>query len=113
MLAPAAAYQRRFQLVLIKPSHYDADGYVIQWARSGIPSNSLASVYALAYDAAQRQVLGSDVAIDITAIDETNNRVRVKDIIAQFKRQTASPSASSSRELFTLRLWPPACSAGC
>ena len=86
MLAPAAAYRRRFQLVLIKPSHYDADGYVIQWARSGIPSNSLASVYALAYDAAQRQVLGSDVAIDITAIDETNNRVRVKDIIAQFKR---------------------------
>jgi hypothetical protein len=85
-LAPAAAYQRRFQLVLIKPSHYDADGYVIQWARSGIPSNSLASVYALAYDAAQRQVLGSDVAIDITAIDETNSRVRVKDIIAQFKR---------------------------
>jgi radical SAM superfamily enzyme YgiQ (UPF0313 family) len=38
------------------------------------------------YDAAQRQVLGSDVAIDITAIDETNSRVRVKDIIAQLKR---------------------------
>jgi hypothetical protein len=46
----------------------------------------LASVYSLAYDAAQRQVLGSDVAIDITAIDETNSRVRVKDIIAQLKR---------------------------
>jgi hypothetical protein len=40
MLAPAVTHQRRFQLVLIKPSHYDADGYVIQWARSGIPSNS-------------------------------------------------------------------------
>ena len=37
-----------FQLVLIKPSHYDDDGYVIQWVRSGIPSNSLACVYALA-----------------------------------------------------------------
>jgi hypothetical protein len=86
MLAPAAVHQRRFQLVLIKPSHYDADGYVIQWARSGIPSNSLACVYALAQDAAQRQVLGPDVAVDITAIDETNSRVRIKDIIAQFKR---------------------------
>jgi hypothetical protein len=50
MLAPAPR-QRRFQLVLIKPSHYDADGYVIQWARSSIPSNSLAAVYALAMDA--------------------------------------------------------------
>ncbi len=86
MLAPAVAHQRRFQLVLIKPSHYDDDGYVIQWMRSGIPSNSLASLYALAADAAQRQVLGPDVAIDITAIDETNTRVRVKDIIALLKR---------------------------
>ena len=76
MLAPAFAHQRRFQLVLIKPSHYDDDGCVIQWMRSGIPSNSLASLYALAADAAQRQVLGPDTAIDITAIDETNTRVR-------------------------------------
>jgi tRNA A37 methylthiotransferase MiaB len=86
MLAPPIAHKRRFQLVLIKPSHYDADGYVIQWMRSGIPSNSLAAVYALARDAAQRQVLGSDVAIDISATDETNCRVRIKDIIAKFKR---------------------------
>ena len=28
----------RFSLVLIKPSHYDDDGYVIQWLRSAIPS---------------------------------------------------------------------------
>ena len=54
MLAPAPR-QRRFQLVLIKPSHYDADGYVIQWARSSIPSNSLAAVYALAMDAGERR----------------------------------------------------------
>jgi hypothetical protein len=86
MLAPAVAHQRRFQLVLIKPSHYDDDGYVIQWARSGIPSNSLAAIYALATDAAQRHALGLDVDLDISAMDETNTRVRVKDIIAQFKR---------------------------
>ena len=63
---------------LIKPSHYDDDGYVIQWLRSSIPSNSLACVYTLADDAARRQVLGADVEIDITAIDETNTRVEVK-----------------------------------
>ena len=48
MLAPATTITRRFQLVLIKPSHYDDDGYVIQWLRSSIPSNSLACVYTLA-----------------------------------------------------------------
>lgn len=42
---PAAGEaKRRFRLILIKPSHYDDDGYVIQWWRSSIPSNSLASV---------------------------------------------------------------------
>ncbi len=60
MLAPAAT-KRRFQLVLIKPSHYDDDGYVIQWLRSSMPSNSLACVYTLALDAAERHVLGGDV----------------------------------------------------
>src|SRR5262249_6046070 len=63
---------RRFQLVLIKPSHYDDDGYVIRWWRALIPSNSLAAVYAIAADCAKRQVLGPDVAIDIEAIDEAN-----------------------------------------
>ena len=86
MLAPASKVERRFQLVLIKSSHYDDDGYVIQWVRSSIPSNSLACVYTLAADAAQRNILGSEVAIDITAIDETNTRVKVKDIVALMRR---------------------------
>jgi radical SAM superfamily enzyme YgiQ (UPF0313 family) len=86
MLAPAEKITRRFQLVLIKSSHYDDDGYVIQWVRSSIPSNSLACVYTLAADAADRQVLGRNVAIDITAIDETNTRVKVKDIVALLRR---------------------------
>ena len=38
---------KRFQIALIKPSHYDDDGYVISWYRSFIPSNSLAVVYSL------------------------------------------------------------------
>jgi hypothetical protein len=62
--------------VLIKPSHYDDDGYVIQWLRSSIPSNSLASLYGLAKDCAERQVLGPDVDIEIHAFDETNTRIR-------------------------------------
>src|SRR5262249_1181744 len=86
MLAPGPQVRRRFQLVLIKPSHYDDDGYVVQWLRSSIPSNSLAVVYSLAADAAERQVLGSDVAIDIAAMDETNTRVHVADIIKRIEQ---------------------------
>ena len=58
--------QRRFQLILIKPSHYADDGYVVQWARAVIPSNTLAVLYSLGRDSAERAVLGPDTAIDIT-----------------------------------------------
>jgi hypothetical protein len=76
------AARRGFRVVLVKPSHYDDDGYVIRWYRSPMPANSLASVYGLIDDCAQRKILGPDIDIDITAIDETNTRVRVDRIIA-------------------------------
>src|SRR6476660_7858682 len=82
----AAAEERRFQLVLIKPSHYDDDGYVIRWWRAMTPSNSLAAVYGIAADCAERQVLGPDVAIDIQVIDETNTRVDIPVLISHFGR---------------------------
>jgi len=78
--------ERRFQLVLIKPSHYDDDGYVIQWARAFVPSNTLAVLYSLARDSAQRAALGPDVAIDITVIDEIHSRVKVERLIALMRR---------------------------
>ncbi len=52
---------RIFHFVMIKPSHYDDDGYVIQWLRSGMPSNSLAMLHGLAADCAERNILGEDV----------------------------------------------------
>ena len=72
--------RRRFELILIKPSHYDDDGYVIQWFRSLIPSNTLAALHGLASDCAARRALGPDVDIVITALDETNTRIRTKEI---------------------------------
>lgn len=65
-----------FHFVMIKPSHYDNDGYVIQWVRSSIPANSLATIYGLALDCTERQVLGDDVEIKLTAYDETNTRIK-------------------------------------
>jgi hypothetical protein len=70
------ANRKVFRLVLIKPSHYDDNGYVIQWVRSAIPSNSLASLHALAAECAARRVLGPDVDIEIEAYDETNTRIK-------------------------------------
>ena len=68
--------KRPFQVILIKPSHYDDDGYVIQWAKSSVPSNTLAAIYGLARDCAERAVLGDDVAIGVEAWDESNTRIR-------------------------------------
>ena len=81
----ATSARRRFRVILVKPSHYDDDGYVIRWFRSPMPANSLATVYGLVDDCAQRQLLGPDVDIDIVAIDETNTRVRVDRIIAEMR----------------------------
>ncbi|WP_431322137.1 B12-binding domain-containing radical SAM protein [Rhizobium sp. YTU87027] len=75
--------KRSFQLILIKPSHYDDDGYVIRWWRAMIPSNSLAAIYGIASDCAERKVLGPNVEIDITVIDETNTRVNIPALLKQ------------------------------
>src|SRR5512137_9890 len=70
-----------FHFVMIKPSHYDDDGYPIQWVRSAIPSNTLACLNALAEDARRREVLGPNVEIRLHTYDETNRRVRPDRII--------------------------------
>ena len=77
-----ARAHKRFRIVLIKPSHYDDDGYVIRWYRSPMPANSLACVYGLIDDCARRRILGPDIDIDIVAIDETNTFVRLDRIIS-------------------------------
>ena len=81
---PPASTKRRFQLVMIKPSHYGDDGYVIRWWRAIIPSNSLASVYGIALDSISRGVLGPDVEFDIEAIDEFSKRIDIPKLIRRF-----------------------------
>jgi hypothetical protein len=86
MRGRAAKGSQSFLLFLIKPSHYDDDGYVIQWARNDIPSNTLATLYGIALDCAARGVLGDGVDLRITAIDETNCRIRTGRITRAFRR---------------------------
>src|SRR6201987_6571376 len=78
--------QKKFLVELIKPSHYDDEGYIIQWWRGFIPSNSLSALYGLTLDAARRRVLGDDVEIDTEARDETNATIPIRRIVRRFKR---------------------------
>ena len=80
---------RLFHFVMIKPTHYDDDGYPIQWFRSAIPSNTLACLNGLAEDAHRRKVLGPDVEIRLHTYDETNRRVQPEQIV----RRSARPAA--------------------
>src|SRR4051812_1949487 len=82
----ASTERKRFKLFLIKPSHYDDDGYVIQWVRSALPSNSLACLNGIASECTARRVLGDDVDIELFPIDETNTRVRTDRIIEAFRK---------------------------
>ena len=78
--------KQRFCLVLVKPSQYDDDGYVIQWFRSAIPSNSLACLYGLAKECAEEKILGENVELEIHAFDETNSHINPKKIAALIKK---------------------------
>ncbi|UJW86691.1 B12-binding domain-containing radical SAM protein [Devosia sp. SL43] len=73
--------KRKFCLYLIKPSHYDDQGYVIQWRLSPIPSNSLASVHGLTINIIESKMLGDDWDFDVVTIDETNTIIDVQGVI--------------------------------
>jgi radical SAM superfamily enzyme YgiQ (UPF0313 family) len=81
--------RRRFVVSLVKPSHYDDDGYVIQWWRSWIPSNSLACLYGIARDIAERRALGADVDLEILAYDESHTVIPLRRIIRRIRAADA------------------------
>ncbi len=75
-----------FHVVLVKPSHYDDDGYVIQWRWALIASNSLSCLYALALEAKHNRALGEDTDIKIDAYDECNTVVPIERIARRLKK---------------------------
>ncbi|MEA3064899.1 MAG: hypothetical protein QOJ27_1345 [Sphingomonadales bacterium] len=79
-----------FEFVMIKPSHYDDDGYPIVWWKTLIPSNSLAALHGLARDCAEREVLGPGVGIKLVTIDETNRHVVPERIVRDLRRRGAT-----------------------
>src|SRR5918995_4327016 len=71
---------KKFRIVLIKPSKYDDDGYVIRFWKGVLPSNTLNVLHGLTDDIIQRKVFG-ELSIDIVTFDETAERVPLKKII--------------------------------
>jgi radical SAM superfamily enzyme YgiQ (UPF0313 family) len=66
---------RVLNVVLIKPSRYDDDGYVVRHWRGVLPSNTLAALYSLTESVASSGGLGPGVEVRIAAYDETVQRV--------------------------------------
>ncbi|MGD0898756.1 MAG: radical SAM protein [Thermoguttaceae bacterium] len=73
--------RNKFYVEIIKPSHYDDQGYVIQWRWALMPSNSLACLYALVQDVAERGALGDDVEVIASCYDESQTVIPVRRII--------------------------------
>jgi radical SAM superfamily enzyme YgiQ (UPF0313 family) len=68
--------RKRMGILVIKPSRYDDDGYVIQWWRSFMVSNVLTVIGGIVDDAAKRMALGPDVDIEYQMIDEFSSVIR-------------------------------------
>jgi radical SAM superfamily enzyme YgiQ (UPF0313 family) len=73
--------QQRVRIVLIKPSKYDDEGYVIRHYRGVLPSNTLACLSSLTQDVARRQLLGKDVHLQVELYDDTVEKIPVSRII--------------------------------
>ena len=70
----------KLHIVLIKPSKYDDDGYVVRFWKGVLPSNTLNVLHGLTEDIKERRIFG-DLAIEVTTFDETAEKVPVRKII--------------------------------
>lgn len=77
---------RHLTIVLIKPSKYDDEGYVIRHLRGVLPSNTLACLFGLTEDLNRRKILGNDLEIKIKILDDTVQKIPVDKIIRSNKR---------------------------
>ncbi|HTY64661.1 MAG TPA: radical SAM protein [Acidobacteriota bacterium] len=73
--------QKKIKIVLIKPSKYDDEGYVIRHFRGVLPSNTLACLSSLTQDVARRGLLGKDTDLEVELVDDTVQKIPVKRII--------------------------------
>src|SRR3970040_2225890 len=79
-LLPEARRYRTFHVVLVKPSKYDDDGYVIRFWKGVLPSNTLNVLRGLTEDVKQRRGFGG-MGIPVGAFDEEGGKIALKKLI--------------------------------
>ena len=70
----------KLHVVLIKPSKYDDDGYLIRFWKGVLPSNTLNVLHGLTEDVRERRVF-NNLPIEVTTFDETAEKVPIERII--------------------------------
>jgi radical SAM superfamily enzyme YgiQ (UPF0313 family) len=76
------------RVVLIKPSRYDADGFVVRHVFGTLPSNTLAVLHALVHEAVVvRRALGPRARLAVEVYDENVHRVPVARILRRARRR--------------------------
>src|SRR4249920_4161286 len=78
--SPMLQQIEKFQIILIKPSKYDDDGYLIRFWKGVLPSNTLNVLHGLTEDLKERRIFGK-LNIEVTTFDETAEKVPVGKII--------------------------------
>ena len=73
-------------VVLLKPSKYDDDGYVLRHWRGVLPSNTIACLYALTEDVKRRRALREDLDMTVELLDEAVHEINVPKIIRRSRR---------------------------
>jgi len=81
----AAPTFKKLRVVLIKPSKYDDEGYIIRFWKGVLPSNTLNVLHGLTEEVKKSGIFG-DLKIEIVTIDETTEKVPVKKIIRWSRR---------------------------
>jgi len=71
---------KKFRIVLIKPSKYDDDGYVIRFWKGVLPSNTLNVLHGLTEEVKSSGVFGA-LRLQIVTFDETAEKLPIKKII--------------------------------
>jgi radical SAM superfamily enzyme YgiQ (UPF0313 family) len=70
---------KRLQVILIRPSRYDDDGYVLRYVRGVLPSNTLATLAGLTQEVAKSGSLGS-IDIETVVMDELVQKINARRI---------------------------------
>ncbi|HOW60021.1 MAG TPA: radical SAM protein [Candidatus Omnitrophota bacterium] len=85
-LVTASLKRKKFHVILVKPSKYDDDGYVIRWWRGIVTSNSLACLHALTQSAFADNAFLPDVEPVLHVFDETVQKIPVKKLSQHIRK---------------------------